>query len=56
MRELMDKNNLGTIAGAEREEMEAFRQVGSFLAILQGAARLRIRQQSEHTGGQHDAA
>ena len=38
MRELMEKNNLGTITPDEQAEMEAFRQIGSFLAIVQATA------------------
>ena len=44
MRKLMEKNNQGTITEEEKAEMEAFRQVGSFLAILQAKARLKLRQ------------
>ncbi len=44
MRELMEKNNRGTIGPEERAEMEAFRQVGSFLAIVQAKARLQLKQ------------
>jgi hypothetical protein len=43
MRELMEKNNLGTITPEEKAEMEAFRQVGSFLAIVQAKARLQLK-------------
>jgi hypothetical protein len=40
MRELMEKNNQGTITPEEQAEMEAFRRIGSFLAIVQAKARL----------------
>ena len=40
MRELMEKNNQGSISPEEQSEMEAFRQIGSFLAIVQAKARL----------------
>ena len=42
MRELMDKNNTGAITPAEQAEMEAFRRIGSFLAIMQATARLHL--------------
>ncbi|HEX7449275.1 MAG TPA: hypothetical protein VF306_17100 [Pirellulales bacterium] len=44
MRELMDKNNRGTITSDEKAEMEAFRRIGSFLAIAQAKARLALQQ------------
>lgn len=34
MRELMEKNNQGTITAEDQAEMEAFRQIGAFLAIV----------------------
>ncbi|HEV7226144.1 MAG TPA: hypothetical protein VGN42_25780 [Pirellulales bacterium] len=43
MRKLMEKNNQGTIGPEELAEMEAFRQVGAFLAIAQAKARLRLK-------------
>jgi hypothetical protein len=46
MRALAAKNNEGTITDAEREEMESFRRVGNFLAILQAKARLSLKQAS----------
>lgn len=53
MRELMEKNNRGTIDSKEQAEMEAFRQVGSFLAIMQSQARLQLKQDN---GDGHSAA
>ncbi len=44
MQKLMDKNNRGTISSDERAEMEAFRRIGSFLAIAQAKARLALQQ------------
>lgn len=44
MRELMDKNNQGVLSAEERAEMEAFRQVGAFLAIAQAKARLHLKR------------
>jgi len=44
MRELMDKNNRGTITAEEQAQMEAFRQAGSFLAIAQNTARLQLQR------------
>lgn len=42
MRELMEKNNCGALSEVERAQMEAFRRVGSFLAIAQAKARLQL--------------
>ena len=53
MRELMEKNNQGTITAEEQAEMEAFRQIGSFLAI--GHARARLQLKSGNGDG-HGAA
>lgn len=53
MRELMEKNNDGTITPEEQTEMEAFRRIGSFLAILQAKARLQLRNGD---GDGHSAA
>jgi hypothetical protein len=44
MRELMEKYNQGTISADETAEMEAFRQIGSFLAIVHAKARLQLAQ------------
>ncbi len=53
MRELMEKNNQGTITPEEQAEMEAFRQIGSFLAIVQAKARLQLKSSN---GDEHSAA
>jgi hypothetical protein len=42
MRELMDRNNQGTLTQAERDEMEGFRRVGTLLGILQTRARITL--------------
>lgn len=49
MRELMERNNQGTLTDSERAEMEGFRRVGTLLGILQSRARLALarRQASE---------
>lgn len=44
MRDLMDRNNRGTITPDEHAEMEAFRRIGAFLAIAQAKARLALKQ------------
>jgi hypothetical protein len=44
MQELMEKNNQGTISAEEQSDMEAYRQIGSFLAIVQATARLQLQQ------------
>jgi len=53
MRELLEKNNQGTISADEQAEMEAFRQIDSFLAIVQAKARLQLKQAN---GNQPSAA
>lgn len=47
MRELMDKNNRQLLSDGERAQMEAFRRVGSFLAIAQAKARLQLKRDHE---------
>ena len=42
MRELMERNNQGTLTDAERDEMEGFRRVGTLLGILQARARTAL--------------
>ena len=44
MRELMDRNNRGTLAGSELIEMEGYRRVGTFLGLMQAKARLHLQQ------------
>lgn len=44
MRALADRNNRGELTGDEREEMERFRRVGNFLALLQAKARLSLKR------------
>jgi hypothetical protein len=46
MRHLMERNNQGTISEEERAEMEAYRRIGSFLAIAHAKAHLQLRQSS----------
>lgn len=46
MRHLMERNNQGSISEEERAEMEAFRRIGSFLAIAHAKARLQLQQAS----------
>ena len=47
MRELLDKNNKGTITEQERQQMESYRRIGSFLAILQARARLYLKNTTD---------
>jgi uncharacterized protein YnzC (UPF0291/DUF896 family) len=42
MNELADKNNRGILSDAEREEMEKYMRVGSFLDLMQAKARLSL--------------
>jgi hypothetical protein len=44
MTELADRNNLGSITEAEREEMESYRRVGNTLALLQARSRLSLKR------------
>jgi hypothetical protein len=46
MRELADKNNKGTITDDEKVEMEGYRRVGTFLALMQSKARLTLKRAS----------
>jgi hypothetical protein len=48
MRDLMEKNNHGTITEDEHFEMEAFRRVGSFLAVAHAKARLQLKLAAEN--------
>lgn len=42
MLELADKNNRGELSPEEREQMESYRRVGNFLALLHARARLSL--------------
>jgi hypothetical protein len=44
MRELLDKNNKGTISADERSELDKYLRVGQFLDLMQAKARLSIQQ------------
>ena len=44
MRELMQRNNQGSITERERAEMESYRRVGTFLGVVQARARLHLRK------------
>jgi hypothetical protein len=44
MRELLDKNNKGTISTDERSELDKYLRVGQFLDLMQAKARLSIQQ------------
>lgn len=49
MRSLADKGNRGTLSQDERAELDRFRRVGNFLALMHAKARLSLRH-----GGQLD--
>ena len=49
MQDLIDRNNQGTLSDAEKHEMESFRRVGRFLAIVQARARLQLKQNGSQT-------
>jgi uncharacterized protein YnzC (UPF0291/DUF896 family) len=43
MDELAEKNSQGILSEAEREEMERYMRVGSFLDLMQAKARVSLR-------------
>ena len=49
MLSLADKGNRGTLSQAEQLELDRFRRVGNFLALMHSKARLSLKQ-----GGQSD--
>ena len=44
IRELLEKNNKGTISAHERSELEKYLRVGQFLDLRQAKARLSLQQ------------
>jgi hypothetical protein len=46
MTELADRNSRGTITPVEREELEKYLRVGSFVNLVQAKARLSLRRPS----------
>lgn len=46
MRDLADRNNRGELTNDERQEMESFRRVGNFLALIQAKARLSLTEEA----------
>ena len=44
MRELLDRNNKGTITPGEEAELDKYRRVGLFLDLMQAKARLSLNQ------------
>ncbi len=44
MRQLADKQNRGELTEEERDQLESYRRVGNFLALLQSKARLALRR------------
>ena len=49
MNELAEKNNQGILSDSERQEMEKYMRVGSFLDLMQAKARLSL-QNADSTG------
>lgn len=43
IRELLQKNNAGTIASAEKADLEKYLRVGQFLDLMQAKARLSLQ-------------
>lgn len=46
MNELAEKNRLGILSPAEREEMEKYMRVGNFLSAIKAKARLSLSKSS----------
>jgi len=46
IRQLLDKNNKGTISEAERAELDKFLRVGQFFDLMQAKANLSLQQSS----------
>lgn len=46
IRQLLDKNNKGTVSEAERAELDEFLRVGQFLDLMQAKASLSLQQSS----------
>jgi hypothetical protein len=44
MRELLDRNNCGTLTPAEQDALDKYRRVGQFLDLMQAKARLSLKQ------------
>ena len=44
MRDLLDKNNKGTISADERSELDKYLRVGQFLDLMQAKARVSLQQ------------
>lgn len=49
MRDLLDKNNKGTISAEERSELDKYLRVGQFLDLMQAKARLSLQQSGSST-------
>lgn len=47
MLELADRNNRGQLSPAEHDQMESYRRVGNFLALLHARARLSLMHASQ---------
>lgn len=47
MIDLADKNNRGQLTVVEHEQMESYRRVGNFLALLHARARLSLQRSDQ---------
>jgi hypothetical protein len=47
VRDLLDKNNRGTLSESDRGVLDKYLRVGRFIDLLQAKARLTLRQASE---------
>lgn len=50
MLELADRNNCGQLSPSEHEQLESYRRVGNFLALLHARARLSLKHASQARG------
>lgn len=50
MKDLAARHNRGELDESEREEMESFRRVGNFLALLHSKARLSLKHDGSRIG------
>ena len=47
MIELADRGNRGELTAAEQDQMDRFRRVGNFLALMQSKARLSLKHAAQ---------
>lgn len=50
MLELAERGNRGELTPSEQEQLNRFRRVGNFLALIQSKARLSLKQTTQPSG------